>query len=100
MNIDENNPEWLEAESTRRLFWAIWFTQCVNADHESTANPVNERIRSLHLPISEPNYHHMIQQTPKCFADIELPQQRSQSDDNYSLDYSVMAEAMSLIVIW
>lgn len=92
------DEEWLDAEKMRRCFWAVWFTQCINADHTSMRSYYIDRIMDLPLPIDETSFSQRARPQSYTFANVlngSTSVQPRQTDNT-----SIMAELMILILHW
>lgn len=94
----EGTTEWLEIETKRRCFWAVWFTQCVNADHRFMGGSYDGSVIGLPLPIAETSFERMVREPLLTLSTIlHRPQQR---EIQMSGTPSIMAELMFLMWNW
>jgi hypothetical protein len=92
------DAHWIDAEAVRRCFWAVWFTQCINADHSVVGTTYHDRVMNLPLPIGEQSFKNSVPQ-PLVNLSTVLQRHLIEVADNGS-EPSVMAELMTLIFYW
>ena len=92
------NPEKLDAETARRLFWAVWFTQCINSDHRFVGTSYDDRIMNLPLPQGETTFTQNVQQASVTLSTVL--NQPSKLSVKEPASPSIMAELMILILNW
>ena len=90
--------ERIDAETARRLFWAVWFTQCINADHHLIGTSYDDRIMNLLLPLGDPDFVQDFQQSSATLSTVL--EQYSKSPVKEPASPSIMAELMILILNW
>jgi len=94
----QTESEWHNLEAIRRCFWAVWFTQCINADHSATGLPQSERVLSLPLPIADAAYNDLTEQPLITIS--EIYHQPNSRPVQQSAAPSIMAELMTLMMSW
>ena len=97
-STSEANTKWLQVETARRCFWAVWFTQCINSDHRLVGTSQDDQIMNLPLPVGEISFNENVQQPPVTLS-TALKQPSDPSVIN-SASPSIMAELMILILNW
>ena len=85
----------LKAEMARRCFWAVWFTQCINADHSSTGVCLNAKVMNLPLPMDETSFLHGLNA-----PSVSLSAIRGQSSTEKLPRDSILAELMAAMMFW
>lgn len=94
----QTESEWHNLEVIRRCFWAVWFTQCINADHSATGLPQSERILNLPLPIGDTAFNNLSEQPLTTLS--EIYHQPNNRPIPQAADPSIMAELMALMLSW
>ena len=92
-------PEWLRAEMARRLFWAVWYTRCINSDHGSAGISVDDRFMSLPLPMDEISFIRA-QQVPSTTLSALLDKPSSTSNKERRMKLGVLGELLVLMLYW
>ncbi|KAK5050478.1 hypothetical protein LTR84_003759 [Exophiala bonariae] len=87
------------SELFRRCFWAVWFTQCINADHSATGLPQSERVMNLPLPIGEIAFHTGAEQPLRTLTELYESRKNAQIVQDTAAP-SIMAELMTLMLSW
>ncbi|KEF52228.1 uncharacterized protein A1O9_11855 [Exophiala aquamarina CBS 119918] len=94
----QTESEWHNLEVMRRCFWAVWFTQCINADHSATGLPQSERILNIPLPIGEAAFNDLSEQPLTTLS--EMYHQPNNRSTEQAAAPSIMAELMTLMLNW
>ncbi|QKX63129.1 uncharacterized protein TRUGW13939_10297 [Talaromyces rugulosus] len=88
-------PNGIEAEKMRRLFWASWITNVINSDHYTPGSAADTLVLTLPLPVSENAF---LWSTEEPLATISQSSSKSQPTRNR--EPSIMAEIMKILMIW
>jgi hypothetical protein len=92
------NLEHVDVETSRRCFWAVWFTQCINSDHRLVGTSYDDRVMNLPLPLGETPLIQNVQQPSVTLSTVldQLPKPPVKE----AASPSIMAELMIMIFNW
>jgi hypothetical protein len=92
-------PEWLRAEMASRLFWAVWYTHCINSDHGTIGASSHDKFMDLPLPMDEISYIRG-QQAPSATLSALLDKSSTTSNKERRLKIGILGELMVLMQYW
>lgn len=92
-------PEWLRAEMARRLFWAVWYTHCINSDHGTIGASSKDKFMDLPLPMDE-IYYIRGQQALSTTIPAILDKSSSTSNKEQRAKIGILGELMVLMHFW
>ena len=98
--VEGSNARWLEEEGVRRCFWAVWFTQCINSDHDALGTTYNDRVLNLPLPIAETSFTQGVPQPLVKLSTVLEQRQTTKPVTVEAATPSILAELMTLIFYW